>query len=368
MPFLIDGHNVIAVLDDIDLEDPHDEAKLVMRLRSWSARTSRKAIVVFDGGLPGGPAPALSTVDVKVIFAARHHTNADRVIHERVSALPDPGNWTVVSSDREVLDQAHASGARTLTAQEFVDVLERPATPEKEKPDTVNAAEVAEWLEIFIEPEKDTAPTQSQPGQPTVTTAKVGSQPHRSRQRPPDEKSNRHNRTIGEQLGVEVAPLPKLPRPSSKPTDASEAEIEDWLQVFHDDPDSQIPPPKLPKKLAPKQARPAEPVVRKDGALSESEVETWLSLFEARADSEAESDSPTSLDTPKKRGAATNPSGRGTPERQPAQRNARPNPRKVSPKLAKHQQNLTDEAREHDKTGLSQEDIELWHRLYGDEG
>ena len=54
MPFLIDGHNVIAALPDIELEDPHDEAKLVFKLRAWTGRERRKAIVVFDGGVPGG--------------------------------------------------------------------------------------------------------------------------------------------------------------------------------------------------------------------------------------------------------------------------------------------------------------------------
>ena len=43
MPFLIDGHNVIAVLSDIDLADPDDEAKLVVKLRAWSGRERRKA-------------------------------------------------------------------------------------------------------------------------------------------------------------------------------------------------------------------------------------------------------------------------------------------------------------------------------------
>ena len=60
MPFLIDGHNVIAALPDIDLEDPHDEAKLVLKLRAWTGQARRKAIVIFDGGIPGGYSTTLS--------------------------------------------------------------------------------------------------------------------------------------------------------------------------------------------------------------------------------------------------------------------------------------------------------------------
>ncbi len=113
MPFLIDGHNVIAAPGDIDLDDPDDEAKLVMKLRAWSSRVQRKAIVIFDGGLPGGFSRTMSTVDIGVVFAARYHTNADRIIDERLRSSPDAPNWTVVSSDHEVLDRARAKGART---------------------------------------------------------------------------------------------------------------------------------------------------------------------------------------------------------------------------------------------------------------
>ena len=62
MPYLIDGHNLIACLPDIDLDDPNDEARLVNRLKGFAAKARSKCIVVFDHGLPGGP---LKLVDVK---------------------------------------------------------------------------------------------------------------------------------------------------------------------------------------------------------------------------------------------------------------------------------------------------------------
>jgi uncharacterized protein len=360
MPFLIDGHNVIAALDDIDLEDPHDEAKLVMRLRAWTGSVNRKAIVVFDGGLPGGPSRALSTVDVKVVFAARHHTNADRVIRERVGALPDPGNWTVVSSDHEVRDQARDAGARTLTAQEFVDILERPLMPEKEKPETISVAEVTAWLEIFTEPEEaEQAPVPPQTTvSPSATTTKTKGKSKHPRPRGPAPKPNRHSPTIGEQLGIPVAPAPPPPKATGKPTEVDEEEVAEWLEIFHDDPDSHIPPPQLPKKRpsVPEVEEPAEPVVRKDGSLSASEVDTWLSVFEARAAAEASVPS-------------DNPAGEAKPTRAKASTDPKPEPkrRKVSPTLAKHQEKR---AREEDKAGdeshLSQDDVELWHRLFDD--
>ena len=44
MPYIIDGHNLIHYLDDIQLDDPHDEAKLALKLRGshvWAFYLSR---------------------------------------------------------------------------------------------------------------------------------------------------------------------------------------------------------------------------------------------------------------------------------------------------------------------------------------
>ena len=85
MPHLIDGHNVIAALPDIDLEDEHDEAKLVLKLRAWTGRRHRKAIVIFDGG-------DIVTADVRLIEAARLEADESTLTGESlpVSKQTDP--------------------------------------------------------------------------------------------------------------------------------------------------------------------------------------------------------------------------------------------------------------------------------------
>jgi uncharacterized protein len=337
MPFLIDGHNVIAALLDIDLEDPDDEAKLVMKLRAWSSRARRKAIVVFDGGLPGGPSPTLSSADVKVVFAARHHTNADRIIGERLKQLPDAPNWTVVSSDHEILDEALMIGARTLTAQAFAEMLERPPEAEKEKPDAISSSEIEEWLQIFGEPltQGDEISHQTPVAADDVVQRRAPKpQPPRRPPAPP-----RHaTRSIADQIGIELPPDPEAGRPSDKPEAPSRAEVQAWLEVFHDDPGSTIPPPKLPERK-PRVVKPVEPVVRKAGTLSEAEVASWLSVFDDREDRE---------------------SGAGTETIEPATR-----PLEAESKLAKHRKKMAP-AEGEEEAALSEDDLELWHRLFGD--
>ena len=83
MPLLIDGHNLIGRLPDLHLDDPHDEAKLVLRLRAYAARTRKRITVVFDHGLPGGESLPLSSAGVKAIFASAGRS-ADRVLQERI--------------------------------------------------------------------------------------------------------------------------------------------------------------------------------------------------------------------------------------------------------------------------------------------
>ncbi len=154
MAYLIDGHNLIGQLPDISLTDPDDEAKLVLKLLSFAARTKKRIVVIFDGGLPGGKSPA-STHTVEVVFATARST-ADAVIKERIQRTRDPGQWIVVSNDREVLAAARARKMATLTSAEFVAQINRPPARNAKRRDSgeaadvyVSPAEVEAWLKLF---------------------------------------------------------------------------------------------------------------------------------------------------------------------------------------------------------------------------
>ena len=163
MPYLIDGHNLIARLPDIDLSDPNDEAKLVTKLKGLVAkkRGRMQCTVIFDCGLPGGYS-AMSTSSVKVIFAAMHHSDADSVIKLRIRRTKDPKNWTVVSSDQAVLDCARAYKMKWLTSAEFVERLERARpiedSPGEEVDIQMSDEEVDEWMDLFGDDESRSSP------------------------------------------------------------------------------------------------------------------------------------------------------------------------------------------------------------------
>ena len=159
MHYLIDGHNLIAKVADIAMDDPNDEALLVLRLRSWAAGSRKRLItVIFDRGLPGGRSRFLSSGQLNVIFAPEGQT-ADTLLINRIRKAGNPAEYTLVSSDRQVLSAARARRMKSISAEDFAKRLgdstqKPPAAPEPVSPaeaddPALSQEEVAEWLELF---------------------------------------------------------------------------------------------------------------------------------------------------------------------------------------------------------------------------
>ena len=156
---MIDGHNLIAQMPGMTLADPDDEVQLVLRLRQFAARKKQKITVVFDHGVPGGWSRDLSTGPVKVVFAGSH-SNADRVILERIREAKTPTDIKLVSSDGEIRRMAQAHRVEVIPSQEFVLTLFKPppegrdareAKPQSDKREDVRLSkdEVKEWMRLF---------------------------------------------------------------------------------------------------------------------------------------------------------------------------------------------------------------------------
>lgn len=164
--WLIDGHNLIGQLQDLSLEDPHDEAKLCMAIRRYMMRSRAKGVVIFDNGLPGGVSRELSNSDLTVIFAPPR-TKADHLLMERAKELHHVKNFVLVTSDRQIVRLAYAYGVETMASEEFALLLGfRPVEIENAPPAAdgkrqvkivydkdpnpiVSPQEIAYWLPIF---------------------------------------------------------------------------------------------------------------------------------------------------------------------------------------------------------------------------
>lgn len=198
MHYLIDGHNLIASLPDIDLSDPDDEAKLVEKLRRWTAANSKRRVtVVFDAGLPGGVSRNLSSGPIKAIFAPAG-TTADDLLIQRINNITKVQGYAVVTSDHAVVrvanqrrmtvirSQAFAADMQAELAQRRAGGKQRPAAAEA----NMSPAELEEWLALFG-------------GEPP---------PSSSKPRPPKSK--------------------KKARPAAPPPSEEDDDLDQWLRLF----------------------------------------------------------------------------------------------------------------------------------------
>lgn len=152
MYYLIDGHNLIGQLADIDLDDPNDESLLVQKLNGWTGRTRNSVWVVFDNGIPGGPS-RMTSGRVKVHFAP-HETSADSVIRKRIPSLKPIRDWTVVSDDHAVQDVARKFKVPVMRSTDFARLLDAPPPAAKPTPDEdpdlrLTDDDVDDWLNEF---------------------------------------------------------------------------------------------------------------------------------------------------------------------------------------------------------------------------
>ncbi len=151
MPFIIDGHNLIAALPDLDLSDLDDEMKLVEMLQGFCSRTRRRATVYFDRGFPGGK-PTIKSGRVEVRFVRLPRTADDAIRAHLLKLDKEAPNWTVVSSDGEVRSAARRAGASVLDSDTFVQMI--PASgitsDQSEKPlGTLSDIDLDEWERLF---------------------------------------------------------------------------------------------------------------------------------------------------------------------------------------------------------------------------
>ena len=153
MPYIIDGHNLIPHLPGLSLQDLDDEMKLIQVLGKF-ANTHRTKIEVYFDHAPAAQSRSINRGLVRAVFV-RQSSNADNAIRARLSRLgKEAKNWTVVSSDREVLAEARSIQSRVLTAPEFAELLRKGPSQKQfegektEDPDQANL-EVDYWLEQF---------------------------------------------------------------------------------------------------------------------------------------------------------------------------------------------------------------------------
>ena len=275
MHYLIDGHNLIGKMPDIDLRDPDDEIQLVLRLKEWIAdRKNREATVIFDGGQMGGVASRLSSRDLTVIFAPPGQI-ADTLIIRRLQSLKNPRQYTVVSSDRMVSDAAKSVRVKALKSEEFIareefvyeDEEEKPQVKRHPQPDhkpppkpedpLLSEEEVAEWLQLF-------GPVPKR--KPRSVRALKGESD------PPEKKKKKKKPKA--RTGTAFQQLAESDNP-----ELNQSEINEWLALFGPEPARESTKKKSTKKRKKQTNNSLESAKRGESKLSDEDLADWLAWF-----------------------------------------------------------------------------------------
>jgi predicted RNA-binding protein with PIN domain len=137
MLYLIDGYNLLfsgagrRPRDEREMEAARGE--LVRLLQRLHAARRGRSILVFDCRKPfflfGLPRRSRAG-DVEIRFAASD-SSADDLLREMIREARDAQGTTVVTSDREILDDADARGIRSVGAKAFWAVLQEGGAAEE---------------------------------------------------------------------------------------------------------------------------------------------------------------------------------------------------------------------------------------------
>ena len=150
MPYIIDGHNLIPRVG-LHLDALDDEMALVEILREFCSVKKKRVEVYFDGAPPGQNGKRKFGY-VTAHFVRKGRT-ADDAIRARLQKMGNAArNWTVVSSDREVITSAKSVRASHISADEFTQQIEdtkliTQSDPVEDK--SLSGQEVEQWLDLF---------------------------------------------------------------------------------------------------------------------------------------------------------------------------------------------------------------------------
>jgi hypothetical protein len=292
--FLVDGHNLIGKLPDIHLSDPDDEQKLVTRLNDWCLLDKRRQVkVFFDAGEFGGLGDMLSRPAVRVQFSRIGQT-ADSVIIKYLESVKNPQEFTLVTSDREIIYAARKKHIGYILSEEFSVLLADEFVPdqrveaEDRKPEEkgaeaevdVSADEVQTWLRAF-----EKAPHRA----PDIHIVQLP--PRESYKNPTNDPDHLPTQT---QTKKKKPPVKKVDPDKLKEGEAelSQEDMAEWIALFGDEEIRQkkeetkpvvIPNPSA-ERMKPTRRKTGDPVVRKfsEEQLSGEEIDVWLEIFQKK--------------------------------------------------------------------------------------
>ena len=148
MPYLIDGHNLIPKIPGIQLDHLDDEQALLILLDYYFKKIRKKAVVYFDHASLEAPS-VLNTAYLRAHFV-RKPSSADEAILLHLKELKgDARNYTIITSDHWIADNARSVGASVVSSDDFASTLLKNAQKPPKKAKNINDGDIDYWLDVF---------------------------------------------------------------------------------------------------------------------------------------------------------------------------------------------------------------------------
>ena len=150
MPYLIDGNNVIGAIPIIDIRDSGAREKLSQLLSRYQKAKGNSIVAVYDGPPPDGSPGELHMGRLKIIYAGPK-SDADTRIKNMIREARSPGQWIVVSSDKQVFSYCQWAGAKTMRVMPFYEDVKRTLESAGEEigGQAMHSEDVEDWLSYF---------------------------------------------------------------------------------------------------------------------------------------------------------------------------------------------------------------------------
>ena len=154
---IVDGYNYIFRIHTLSQKDeePLRSARddLINGLSAYQSGKQLEIIVVFDGEPSNILKPAAGRAGVRVLFS-REQGAADELILKEIRGATQPGNITLVTSDKQLAAEARAMGCSHWSVEELARKFRRDPTEGKyagPADPPLSSDEVREWLRLFGE-------------------------------------------------------------------------------------------------------------------------------------------------------------------------------------------------------------------------
>jgi len=147
MPYLIDSHNLIPKIHGLRLDQLDDEQSLIILLEKYFKRIRKKVVVYFDNASQSSSCSYQSTY-LRAHFIRAPGSADEAMIHQLRDLGGEAKNYTVVSSDHWIIDNARIVGASVISSADFARTLLKDShKPEFKRISDQN--DVDYWLEKF---------------------------------------------------------------------------------------------------------------------------------------------------------------------------------------------------------------------------